>query len=311
MRIAIVFLSICLIVLLLQPAIGQDRRPSEGGYSIFHETMVDMTFQEVEEAAKRGAILLWPMGVIEEHGPHLPLGTDIYGAYAGIKHAARLLKAQGKDVLVAPPMYWGINEATGAFGGSFSVRPATLKAIIDDVFASFRKDGFQTVYIIAGHGDRLHNQVIVEGVEAARSVTGMRAFVLLESAMVDRLALKGTEPHIVLVEEPPPPTEPRRYVEVHAGANETSSLWYNFPALVRTEMLSTLPDTRLGPDDLAEWRKGWHNARTKTPLGYFGDPSSASLERGERQQLSRATRLANAILKHMERSPWLKQAVQR
>jgi len=98
MKVALVFLGICAIVLRMQPALGQDRKLSDGGYSIFHETMVDMTFQEVEEAAKRGAIVLWPMGVIEEHGPHLPLGTDIYGAYAGIKHAARLLKAQGQDV---------------------------------------------------------------------------------------------------------------------------------------------------------------------------------------------------------------------
>ena len=65
-----------------QPTMVQDRAPSGGGYSIFHETMADMTYPEIEAAAKRHAILLWPMGVIEEHGPQLPLGTDIYNAYA-------------------------------------------------------------------------------------------------------------------------------------------------------------------------------------------------------------------------------------
>ena len=50
---------------------------TRGGYSIFHETMADMTWLEVERAARNGAVVLWGLGVIEEHGPHLPLGTDV------------------------------------------------------------------------------------------------------------------------------------------------------------------------------------------------------------------------------------------
>jgi creatinine amidohydrolase/Fe(II)-dependent formamide hydrolase-like protein len=286
-----------------QPTMVQDRAPSGGGYSIFHETMADMTYPEIEAAAKRHAILLWPMGVIEEHGPQLPLGTDIYNAYAMMKQLARLLKVKAKEVLIAPPMYWGINDATGAFGGSFNVRPSTLRAIIEDTFASFRKDGFQTVYMITGHGDRLHNQVIVESVAAANASTGMHGFVVIAPIMRDRLGLAGTEPHVVVTEGPPAPAPPPRYVEVHAGGRETSIVWYNFPALVKTDMIPKLPDTKFGPDDLAEWRKGGDTARAKTPLGYLGDPASASLQRGEQAFHDDASLLADAILKHMERSP--------
>ena len=136
-------LSACLCAgLLAVTASAQQPKAANGGYSIFDGTMVDLNYQQVEEAAKRGAILLWPLGVIEEHAPHLPLGTDIYNATAAMKEAARQLRAKGREVLVAPPMYWGINDATGSFGGSFSVKPATLKAIIEDTFASFKKDGF-------------------------------------------------------------------------------------------------------------------------------------------------------------------------
>ena len=46
------------------------------GYSIFEETMVDLTFPQVEAAAARGAAVLVPSGVVEQHGPHLPTGTD-------------------------------------------------------------------------------------------------------------------------------------------------------------------------------------------------------------------------------------------
>ena len=53
-----------------------------------------------------------------------------------MKRVSDLLRADGIQNLVAPPMYWGMNEATNAFGGSFSIRPSTLKAIIEDTFFS-------------------------------------------------------------------------------------------------------------------------------------------------------------------------------
>jgi creatinine amidohydrolase len=55
-------------------------RQSGSGYSIFHETMADMTFPELVQAAADRAVVLWGLGVIEQHGPHLPLGTDVPGA---------------------------------------------------------------------------------------------------------------------------------------------------------------------------------------------------------------------------------------
>ena len=289
---------------------AQQPKAANGGYSIFSGTMVDLNYQEVEAAAKRGAILLWPLGVIEEHAPHLPLGTDIYNATAAMKEVARILRSQGRDVLVAPPMYWGINDATGAFGGSFSVKPATLKAIIEDTFASFRKDGFQAVYIITGHGDRLHNITIIEGVEAARASTGLRGFVLVPPVMKDRLGLKGTEPHVLVTDAAQSafqPAQAPRYVEVHAGMAETSIFWHNYPALVDSATLPKLADTKFTIDDLNEWRKGWDNARQKTPLGYLGDPASADPKRGAQMFGDYASGLANAILRHMDVSPWIRQ----
>jgi creatinine amidohydrolase len=297
--------------LLAGAAFAQAPKAANGGYSIFDGTMVDLNYQQVEGAAKRGAILLWPLGVIEEHAPHLPLGTDIYNSTAAMKEAARQLRAKGREVLVAPPMYWGINDATGAFGGSFSVKPSTLKAIIEDTFASFKKDGFQAVYLITGHGDRLHNITIVEGVEAARSSTGMRGFVVLPPILRDRLGLKGTEAHILVTDAAQsafqPAAKPSPYVEVHAGMSETSIFWHNYPALVDTATIPKLADTKFTIDDLNEWRKGWDNARAKTPLGYLGDPASSDPKKGEELFTGYATGLANAILKHMGASPWIRQ----
>src|SRR5512144_2169051 len=57
------------------------RKPSQverQGYSVFRETMVDMSWPEVKKAAEADAVVILPIAVIEEHGPHLSLGIDTY-----------------------------------------------------------------------------------------------------------------------------------------------------------------------------------------------------------------------------------------
>lgn len=270
---------------------GAPDTPPKNGYSIFDGTMVDMSYPAIEQAAKDHAVILWPLGVIEEHGPALPLGTDIYQSYARMKRVSELLKADGIKSLVAPPMYWGMNEATNGFGGSFSVRPSTLKAIIEDTFFSLRKDGFENVYIITGHGDRIHNKTIVEAVEEARVTTGIRGYVVLNSGLRDRLGLTGKEPYVLIQPDAPPPPAPPvnagaaparpPYIDGHSGGGEHGGMWYLFPNLVNTDIMKTLKPTNYGPEDLNEWRKGWSDARAKTPNGYFGDPASADRNRAK------------------------------
>jgi len=53
----------------------------KGRVNIFEETIAHMTYAQIEEAAGEGSIVLFPVGVIEEHGPHLPLAVDVYGSY--------------------------------------------------------------------------------------------------------------------------------------------------------------------------------------------------------------------------------------
>ena len=57
-------------------------------------------------------------------------------------------------------------------------------------------------------------------------------------------------------------------------------MWYYFPQLVNLEVWKTLKPTDLTLDDLLVWRKGGMETRKVTPLGYFGDPTTASPERG-------------------------------
>ena len=49
-------------------------------FEILEQTMMGMTYEEVESAAKENAVVLFPVGVVEAHGPHLPVGTDIFAS---------------------------------------------------------------------------------------------------------------------------------------------------------------------------------------------------------------------------------------
>jgi creatinine amidohydrolase len=263
------------------------------GYSIFHETMADMTFLEVEEAARRGAVVLWALGVIEEHGPHLPLATDVYVPCAMLREARTILAERGIESVIAPPFYWGINAATAAFAGSFIVRPETMIELIKDVFRSLNKDGFKTIFCLSGHGDAAHNRVLFEGLKAGSNFGPIDAYMLVSPSFAQRLEIDPADPYLALTS--PPPSTPQPFVDVHAGDGETSMIWAKYPGVVRTEVVPTLASTNYVLSDLMEWRMGGQHAVRKTPHGYLGDPASANPQRGHEIIRSEGETIANAV----------------
>ena len=130
------------------PVLRNQASLTSAGYSIFQETMADMTWQEVEKAAKEGAIVLLPTAVIEEHGPHMGIGVDTYLAYQTCKLVRRELESRGVKALIVPPFYWGINRTTHVFPGTFTVRDKTMKAVLDDILFSLKSWGFTNVFNI-------------------------------------------------------------------------------------------------------------------------------------------------------------------
>ena len=281
---------------LMAQTAGIDPRAKEPD-SIFKGTMADMTYPQYEDAVKSGAIAIWALGVIEEHGPHLPLGTDVYVPAKTIEMVRQELSGANIKSVVVPAFYWGVNQVTGAFPGSFNIRPEVMSELMLDVFKSLKKDGLTKVFCISGHGDIAHNRAIYEGVRRGRAdaaLAGLDIRFVADPFLVQRLALeKSNEAFALTPEGPAPPASP--YFDVHAGTGETSMLWAAAPSLVATEMLPTLKPNLIDAVALAEWRKGGESARKITPGGYTGDPSKASAELGARLLANRAKALAQGI----------------
>ncbi len=255
----------------------------DGKVNIFEETMAHMTYVQVEEAAREGTIVLFPIGVIEEHGPHLPLAVDIYGSYLQSRAVKSELKKRGIKSLIAPPFYWGINIATGSFGGSFTCREETMISVLSDTMASLKSWGFRRIFFINHHMDGRHSKALDKAIQKGRTEIGIEAYWIIDQFFVKRLGFEGHEPYLLIHQSLLPFGRPSPHLNIHAEWYETSLIWYYLPELVDLEVWKTLKPTDLTVDDLLVWRKGGMEARKVTPLGYFGDPTTASPERGREE----------------------------
>jgi len=107
----------------------------------------EMTPQEITDALKEADTVVVPLGSVEQHGPHLPVGTDTLIPITVAKRVAERAK-----VLVAPPVYYGNSLSMVDMKGVFTVTPDTLASLLLDLCKSFSKQGFKKIVFINGHG---------------------------------------------------------------------------------------------------------------------------------------------------------------
>src|SRR5438309_5361862 len=88
--------------------------------------------------ADRTAVLLLPVGAVEPHGPHAPLGTDSIISSAICERAAAALDGAPARVLVLPPISFGVTRYSRGFPGAVSISEATLEALVTEVCTSLR-----------------------------------------------------------------------------------------------------------------------------------------------------------------------------
>jgi creatinine amidohydrolase len=264
------------------------------GYSIFDETMVDMTWPQIEAAIQQNAIVLFPIGVIEEHGPHMGLAVDIYAAYMVARLTKQHLQQRNIPTLIAPPYYWGINGLSSSFAGSFTVRPETMKAVLLDTMTSLKNWGVKYIFTLNWHGEGKHSRTILDAVKEAQALLNLKAYFIITENQVANFRLSGQEDYI-LVEKVTPTTSSSPYWDIHAGASETAVMLNYFPQQVDVENAKTLQPTQFTGEDMKALRKGGDEARKMIPLGYIGDPAGFDITAGKREVEEQALRYADLI----------------
>lgn len=210
-------------------------------------------------AGQRKPVLLLPVGAVEPHGPHAPLGTDeIISAGMCARAAARLADDPDVRVVVLPTLNYGVTRFGAAFPGAVTVSEDTLHALVVDVCGSLARQGFSRIVVVNNHFEPAH----VATLQKATTEAGVAYLDLVRRRNAARL------------------TEEFRSGACHAGRYETSLVLADRPALVDTEAMASLPPVAVNmPAAMAEGRSDF------TAMGmsqaYCGAPADATAEEGE------------------------------
>ncbi|MFD2829939.1 creatininase family protein [Corticicoccus populi] len=103
-------------------------------------------WEDIELYLKKSTTILLPVGSVEQHGKHLPLGTDSI-----LAQDIALDVADKTGVLVASPLWYGWAPHHMAYPGTVTLRPETLTSVVEDVINSLIYHGFEKILIINGH----------------------------------------------------------------------------------------------------------------------------------------------------------------
>jgi creatinine amidohydrolase len=176
--------------------------------------MYNMTVEEVREGLKEMKTVFLPIGVVEQHGYHMPLSVDIHNAYEISKMASERC-----GCFVAPPVHYSFSG--GSLPGTINIPPQLFSMVVMEICHSLVVQGFKNIAIILGHG----------GTENVRA-----SFDAAENFQRLNPDVSGVTISVVPFWEFSP-TYMKSFEEgdFHAGKYETSLMLYWKPELVKME----------------------------------------------------------------------------
>ena len=213
----------------------------------------------VEKSAKTCII---PMGVLEKHGPHLPLGTDLY-----LSREYALRAASSEYAVVYPWYYFSqINEAKHQ-PGTIAYSPELIWKMLQETLDELSRNGFEKIIIVNGHGG--NNAFLNYFGMAQLSVRRNYALYWFRPEDNPEIAKKVTEL-----------TQPDKF-DAHAGNSETSEMMAAQPAVSHPERAGQQSGVDL--DRMKElqyvYTGIWWYA--SYPNHYGGDGSKSTAQAGE------------------------------
>jgi creatinine amidohydrolase len=229
-------------------------------------------------AAREGALAILPAGSLEQHGPHLPVITDTASASAAAIAAARLV-ANEVPVAVLPGLWLGLSEHHLPFGGTISVDYAAYRAILESIVRSLRAVGFARLLIVNGHGGNIDPLAV-----ACR-----------ELAVAWDMPIVATTPWFLAREKLAPIFEVDSGAK-HACEGETSMMMAIAGDVVKKDKLDEAMQQAPARIDAPAGFSRFYSFSERAPVtGTWGDPRSATAEKGARFLAVQAEALADAI----------------
>lgn len=214
--------------------------------------LTEMTSPEAAEAVARSKTAVIPLGSIEQHGPHLPNGTDTMAAEIIAKTVAERLGA-----VYVPFGPYGVTPIHAGHPGTINLRRETFEALLHDICAELIRMGIDTFVLVNWHeGNIASMNAVATDLQDRHPVTFVGAQAcyvaqrlyreeggeLTHGGGIETLAVMAYDPALVKVDRAGEPTRPagaeqmdamRRSSEVYGFITDVSELadagWYGNP----------------------------------------------------------------------------------
>jgi creatinine amidohydrolase len=217
----------------------------------------ELSTKEAAKAAQDGAVVIFPVGSVEEHGDHLPLGTDsIQPEYIALEVANKT------GCFVAPPFRYGLCNVTRNFPGTITVQFDTLYRVAHDVLSELIRNGFNRIIVLSGHAGNSHMvalRLAAQDIVSRNDEAGVKVRIMVLSDFDFAEDLAG---------------EFARERDGHAGTLETSRVMAIKPKLIKAKGVADVWS-------LPRFEVFAHSERF-FPSGVNGDPTAASAEKGKK-----------------------------
>ena len=248
---------------------------------LWEELRQDQFKDAIKDA--RGVCIL-PIGCVEAHGIHLPLGCDVMHVYEISKRAA-----ERECVVVFPPLYFGEKSGAGEFPGTIIFPETLIHSILEQCCKEIYRNGFNKILIVNGHGG---NTAMLQNF--ARSIlqtrTNYRVFVTAEELgnSMPKAILNNIEKYPYLTDEDVDIL--RDYVMHnksggHGCFTETGWMYSTRPDLVRLDLMNERNGVNTHRFD------GFNEHKIYTPFGWmanFPDSLSGEYHEGMNDRIAKA-----------------------
>ncbi len=232
----------------------------------------EMTSYEFQNITGEDRVFIVPVGSMEGHGPHLPLGTDLLQPMGILEEIAARTGA-----VVMPPLPYGVCVGTRTVPGTFSLSFDTVRGFARDMVLEMARNGIKRVLFLSGHAGRSHMAALKEGAREALEQLGTKMVVYVLSD------------YDFAYEREDLPED-----DGHGGCLETSRVMALRPDLVRPPRPVSHPTIQrfriyTGEDNIL-------------PDGMHGDSSRATVEYGEKVNRDIIENIV-AVIEEMKKLP--------
>jgi creatinine amidohydrolase/Fe(II)-dependent formamide hydrolase-like protein len=239
----------------------------------------ELTWPQIDALDRQRTLFILPMGMIEQHGPHLPVGADTIGVtYEANRAAARVSRAlQDWNVVMMPAINYGQGGANrlgdmSIHPGTYAMRQSTLRSLVADIGGQIAQNGFKWIFVLNGHGAPTHSVAINEAcdfVSETFRVTMLHLTGLFKGDAA--IQARGEKMNATYFRA----DELSSFgMDVHAGVGETSAMLAIRPDLVRPVFKSLPSQAGRSLEELRQiaTTRGWQ--------GYLSSPARATAAHG-------------------------------